>query len=117
MGDFIAIYTVDPESGNYMQYSASRDYRALDTSKAGLDFFEDSLRDIRGVICDEDIDYFMSEFSKERIIRKTKNGRIFKLKYRLMIGNEPVKISLRAGIVEEKDGPQLIVGLSRSTDE
>ena len=116
MGDFIAIYTVDPVSGNYMEYSSSREYSKFNFSKAGIDFFADSLSNIRRAICEDDYDYFISEFSKDRIIEKTKNGRIYKIKYKLMIGNEPVKISLRAGVVEEKDGPQLIVGLSRSED-
>ena len=117
MGDFIAIYTVDPESGNYMQYSASRDYSELNTSKAGEDFFADSVRDSREVICPEDMDYFMSVFSKEKILEKTKNGGIYKIRYRLLIGGEAVKITLRAGMVLEKDGAQLIVGVGRSADE
>ena len=116
MGDFIAIYTVDPESGNYMQYSASRDYSELATSKAGIDFFEDSIRDSRGVIYDEDLDYFMTAFSKEKILEKTKDGGVYNIHYRLMINSTPTWISLRAGMVQEKDGPQLIVGVSVSSD-
>jgi diguanylate cyclase (GGDEF)-like protein len=117
MGDFIAIYTVDPESGNYMRYSASENYSRLDTSKVGLDFFGDSIRDIRGIICDEDYDYFMSEFSKEQIINRTKNGGIYKIKYRIIINKKIESVTLRAGIVEEKDGPQIIVGLSMTADD
>ena len=117
MGDFIAIYTVDPDTGNYMQYSASADYSELDTSRAGADFFADSTRDSKRVICPEDMDYFMSVFSKEKILKKTQNGGIYRIHYRLMIGGEPVKITLRAGMVMEKDGPQLIVGVGRATED
>ena len=117
MGDFIAIYTVDPQTGNYMQYSAAKDYSELNTSKAGEDFFADSIRESRQVIYEDDFDYFMSVFSKEKILKKTQNGGIYKIRYRLMIGGVPVKITLRAGMVQEKDGPQLIVGVGRSSEE
>ena len=63
------------------------------------------------------MDYFMSVFSREKILEKTKNGGIYKIRYRLMIGGEAVKITLRAGMVLEKDGAQLIVGVGRSADE
>ena len=117
MGDFIAIYTVDPETGNYMQYSASKDFSELQTSKAGVDFFGDSIREIREVILPEDYDYFISVFTKEKILRRTLNGGIYRIRYRLQIGQEFVKITLRAGMVMEKDGPQLIVGIGRSSEE
>jgi hypothetical protein len=117
MGDFIAIYTVDPVSGNYMQYSASKDYSDLATSRAGLDFFADSIRDIKGVICDEDLDYFMSVFSREQVLNRVKNGGVYNIHYRIMINGKPTRISLRAGMVKEKDGEQLIVGVSTSSDE
>ena len=35
---------------------------------------------------------------------------VFKIRYRLMMDNEPVRVSLRARLVQEQDGPQLIVG-------
>ncbi|MBR4718640.1 MAG: EAL domain-containing protein [Lachnospiraceae bacterium] len=116
MGDFIAIYTVDPDSGNYMQYSASRDYSELETSKVGLDFFADSMRDSQRVIYPDDFDYFMSVFSKKQIFDRVNNGEVYNIHYRLMINDVPTKISLRAGLVKEKDGPQLIVGITRSVE-
>ena len=55
----------------------------------------------------------MKEFSREKILKKTKQGEIFTMEYRLRLGDVVEKVGLRAGIVEEKDGPQLIVGLIR----
>lgn len=116
-GDFIAIYTVDPVSNNYLQYSASGAYAKMGTSKAGEDFFRDSREEIVNSILPEDLDMFMEEFSRDKILEKTGNGGIFIMNYRLMLAGEPVKITLRAGIVNEKDGPQLIVGISRSDNQ
>ena len=73
------------------------------------------IRDSKGVIYDEDLDYFLSVFSKDKILNKVQNGGIYNIHYRLIINNEPTRISLRAGLVKEKDGPQLIVGVSISS--
>ena len=117
MGDFIAIYTVDPETGSYQQYSASKDFSDLATSKGGNDFFGDSVKESRQVIHPDDLDYFMAEFSRERMLAKAKKGRVFELHYRIMINKEPVNICLRAGLVTEKDGPKLIVGICIDQDD
>nr|MCR4642427.1 EAL domain-containing protein [Lachnospiraceae bacterium] len=79
MGDFIAIYTVDPVSGNYMQYSATKEYSELDTSKAGMDFFKDSIEDSRSVVHPEDLPYLQANLTKEKILERTQDGKVFKL--------------------------------------
>lgn len=116
MGDFIAIYTVDPGTGGYMQYSAQKEYADLGTSKLGMDFFADSHKEITAVVHPDDLEHVMSELTMENVLKKTKNHKVFILRYRLKLGEEYVPITLRAGQVEEKDGVQIIVGVSR-TDE
>ncbi|MBR6158965.1 MAG: hypothetical protein IKQ40_01590, partial [Lachnospiraceae bacterium] len=106
----------DPYTSAYMQYSASSDFSDLGTSRAGVDFFEDSHREIVNSIVPDDLDYFLEEFTKEKVLEKTEKGEIFILNYRLVFANRPEKICLRAGIVREKDGPQLIVGVSKVSD-
>ncbi|MBR5115486.1 MAG: EAL domain-containing protein, partial [Lachnospiraceae bacterium] len=116
MGNFIAIYTVNPETGAYMEYSGTDEYDRLQTPKLGTDFFEDSCREIGRVIYPEDLPRFREVFTRENVLGSTKGGGIFKTHYRLVINGEPVMMSLRAGVVMEKDGPELIVGLSRATE-
>ena len=113
MGDFVFIYTVDPETSRYLEYSIASEYAELGIPKEGEDFFRDSIRESVGRIHEDDLDYFLKEFTKENILEKTKKGEIFTMEYRLRLGNAVEKVCLRAGIVEEKDGPQLIVGLNR----
>ena len=114
MGDFIVIYTVDPVTGNYMQYSASHEFSDLQTSKAGIDFFEASKREGAENIYSEDLDRFMSGFTREKVLEKTGKGEVYIINYRLVLSGKPVGVCLRAGLVQEKDGPQLIVGVSPS---
>ena len=64
----------------------------------------------------DDLEYFLSVFSKEKIIERTRAGRIYKISYRLILNEEPVRVNLRASLVQEQDGPQLIVGVNVSSD-
>ena len=45
-------------------------------------------------------------------MREIETDGVFDLEYRLMIEGEPIYVSLKAAMVEEKDGPQLIIGVS-----
>ncbi len=114
MGEFLAIYTVDPETGAYMQYSSAAGYSDLNTSKAGTDFFGDSARESEGILHPDDVAYFAKEFTMENVNRAVSKGRIFKMRYRLMLEGKPVMISLRAGLVRDKDRTELVVGISRT---
>ena len=111
-GDYIAIYTVDPQTNHYVEYSATKDYEGLGLAKEGENFFERTLEDATRAVYYEDLDLFKTTVTKENVIREIKEHGLFTLEYRLMIKGEPFYVSLKAATVEEKDGPQLIVGVS-----
>lgn len=115
MGDILAIYTVDPETSYYMEFSAMDEYSKVGASRAGTDFFADTARDAKEVVHPDDLDMVIETFTKENVLKKTKGGKVLKIRYRLKIGDDYVWVSLRAGRVEEKEGPQIIVGVSRSS--
>lgn len=110
-GDYIAIYTVDPQTDHYVEYSATRDYEGLGLAKEGDMFFERTYEDAAGAIYFEDLDMFRSMITKENIMKEIGEHGLFAFDYRLMITGEPFYVSLKAAMVEEKDGPQLIVGI------
>ena len=110
--DFICIYTVDPKTGKYLEYSAVPDYEKLGIPKVGKDFFGESLESCTRMIYTLDLENFRSAFSKEKIMREIKEKGMFKLIYRLMMDSKPVWVCLKAALVEEKDGPQLIIGVT-----
>ena len=110
-GDYIAIYTVDPVTDYFIEYSATKDYEGLGFAKRGENFFETSIEDSRRVIYLEDQDMFLSMFTKEKIMTAIRKYGLFTMNYRLLIDGEPQYVSLKAAIVEEKNGPQLIVGV------
>ena len=95
----------------YLEYSSKRVFSDLGAKSQGSDFFADAREEFDGIIYKDDIDYMLSEFTKENFLEKTKNGEIFTLCYRLRFGDSFQKVCLRAGLIEEQDGPQLVVGV------
>ncbi len=110
-GDYIVIYTVDPVTDYYIEYSATKDYEGLGFAKRGYHFFEAALEDSRRAVYLQDQDMFQSMFNKEKIMEAIRVYGLFTMNYRLLIDGEPQYVCLKAAMVEEKNGPQLIVGV------
>lgn len=110
-GDLICIYTVDPETDHYLEYSSTEDYEELGLAKEGDNFFEQALKNSDHIIYEEDIDRFHSLFSKKIVLNAIRENKIYGLRYRLMIDGKPKYVSLKGAMVEEKDGARLIFGV------
>ena len=108
--NFICIYTVDPETDHYIEYSATEAFAALGVPKEGNDFFADSLDKAIELLYPDDLEQFRAEFSKEAMLRQIRKTGMFLLNYRLMLDGRPTPICMKAALVEESDGPQLIIG-------
>ena len=116
-GDYICIYTVDPETDKYFEYSATRDYEGLGLSKSGADFFNEAAKNSLHHIYIEDLDRFQTMFTKENIIESIKEKGMFILNYRLIMDGEPKYVCLKAAAIPEKDGTQIIVGITNINDQ
>ena len=110
-GDYIAIYTVDPRTDHYTEYSSTGAYKEMGFAGEGEDFFLRARRDGARSLYLEDLDLFLSVMTKENILETIAAQGVFTLTYRLMLGGTPTFVNLKAGMIEEKDGPQLIVGV------
>ena len=111
-GEFICVYIVVPETGRYREYSASAGYMQFALPKEGMDFFEVSREKGRDTVYPEDLDRFLALFTSENVFAEIKNSGLFVLSYRLVIDGKPRYVRLKAAMVEENDGPRLIVGIN-----
>ena len=111
-GDLICIYTVDPVTDHYTEYSATLHYEELGIPKAGSDFFDESRQSAAHALYLDDVDLFLAMFSKEKILKEIEENGLFVLDYRLMIDSVPTYVSLKAAIVSEHGKPQLVVGVN-----
>ena len=111
-GDFLGLYSVVPETGEYHEYSATSSFSDLGSPREGSDFFADSREQVRHVIFPEDQKRLLEMLTKENVMAEIRRHGIFSVSYRLMLEGKPRYAQLRAAIVEEKEGPRLIVGIS-----
>ena len=111
-GDFLSIYTVDPETDHYVEYSSSRHYDTLGLAKEGDDFFGTARRLGEKFVYKDDLPIYRDFFTKENILKEIRKNGLFVMQYRLIVDGKPVYINARAALVEEKEGPKLIIGLN-----
>lgn len=110
MVNYISIYYVDINTGEYIGYSGSKTYGMLKIEEKGTNFFEDSLNNIEKVIYEEDRPNVRKIMNKEYIQDCIKNNKPVEATYRLIINGEPTYVTLRAIKLAENDS-NIIVGV------
>jgi len=109
-GDYFSIYVVDPDTDHFIEYSSAEEYSQLGVEKEGDDFFGLSRRNMDRIIYPEDRDRFMGTFHKERIMSILERDGSFTMKYRIVMEEGPVYVSMKATLLEDGDGRHLIIG-------
>lgn|GEM_PF-519681 len=112
MRGFLCVYTVDPATGHYVEYRASNDYAGLGVPTEGEDFFAQSMKEGERLVCSEDIAKFRALFTRENILKQVERNGFYAFQYRLVLDGTPRYVSLKAALVDEQDGPVLIVGVN-----
>ena len=112
-GNFIVVYVVDPETDRYREFSATDDYeKGFAQAKEGENFFG-KVREVGSQYnYPEDLNRFLTAFTKENILSEIERNGIFTLGYRFMMDGKPVHVQMKAAMVEENEGPRLVVGLN-----
>lgn len=116
-GDYIVIYTVDPKTDHFTEYSATKEYNQLNLSKEGDNFFEVTHNLSKKIVYIEDLDVFLSTFTKDKVLKQIEKNGVFSMNYRLVLSDEPVYVSLKAAMIEEIGGTQLIVGINNIDEQ
>ena len=111
-GDYFCIYIVDPDTDKFVEYSATKEYDDLGVEKAGDNFFDASRRNMERLIFIEDKDRFFGTFYKEKVMSILERDGSFTMKYRLMVHNTPTWVSMKATLLEDRDGRHLIIGVN-----
>ncbi len=109
---YICIYTIDPATDHYFEYTATRDYDGLGLPKEGDDFFAAACRESVRHVIPEDIEKFQTMLTHDRILEEIEKNGVFSMQYRMFMDGEPIYVMLSAALIEEQDGPQLIIGIN-----
>ena len=95
-----------------MEYSATEEYDSLGIEKSGENFFNLSRKNMERLIFSDDRDRFLGTFYKEKVMSILERDGSFTMKYRLMMGETPVWVSMKATLLEDRDGRHLVIGMN-----
>ena len=109
--DYLSLYTVDPDTERFIEYSSSEDYDTLGVAKEGSDFFGQSVKNADRYFYSEDIPAFRRQFTKDNVMREIRAHGSFKTQYRLMINGAPRPVTLKAALFKEDEEEKLVVGV------
>lgn len=111
-GNFICVYVVEPETGYYREFSATDNYAtSFAQAKDGTDFFGKVRKEAENYNYSDDLERFLAAFTRENVLTEIERRGLFTLDYRIVMDGSPHYVQMKAAMVEEKDGPRLIVGL------
>ncbi len=109
--DHMSLYAIDPETGRYVEYSASDEYESLGFAKEGEDFFLEGVVEGERTVCADDLPRYLEAFSRENVLRSIRETGVFKLQYRLVINGEPRPVSLKIARFTEGNREKLVAGV------
>ena len=111
--DYLCLYSVDPESGRYIEYTTTTDYETLGLDREGDDFFGQSIINGRRTVYEEDLPKFLDGFTKEKVLGSIRETGKFTLNYRLVIQGEPTSVSLKIAPFQSGNEEKLLAGVRR----
>ena len=115
--DYIVLYTVDPETGRYTQYSPSNEFEKFGLARQGEDFFADVILDAPKAIAPEDMERHLRVLTKDNMLSEIQRTGFFNHHYRMIMSEQYVPASLIATMVEEDDGKKILLGVTRDENE
>ena len=108
---YLSIFTVDPISGSYVEYSSSAAFDSLGAAKDGDDFFGQAYIDTFTYCYPPDRKRFQEQVTKENVLRKIRQNGKFSIDYRLIIEGVPRPVTLKAALFTEGGEEKLVVGV------
>ena len=114
--DYSNLFYVDLETDDFIEYSSSAGSEELAVERHGHDFFTHSRHDANYYLYKDDIEDFVSAFTKENLIKALEEHGTFTLTYRQMINDKPVYMNMKA-MHMLKGGRYIIIGVSRANSQ
>ncbi len=108
---YLSLYTIDPMTDHYVEYTCSDDYATLGAPKEGDDFFNQLIENAPKYLYSDDQAPFRDQFTKEKIMNAIREKGFYITNYRIMIKGEPIHVILRIAPFMEDGERKLLVGV------
>ena len=110
--DYFSIYYVDTDTDRFVEFSAHDTYLALNIEKGGEDFFNLSRKNILRVVHPEDHEKILAAFTKKNLLAEMDETGTFTLTYRLMFGDKPTFVNMKATRMQAEGDSHIVIGVS-----
>ena len=110
-GNLLALYYIDTEDDSYTEFRSSEEFKKLGIMEQGKDFFGTTYENSLRTVHPEDLALFHAQVTKENIMSAIRRDGVFMIYYRLLIGETPIFVRLKAAKIEEDGKSHLIVGV------
>ena len=114
--NYMVLYTVDPVTGKYTQYSPSSEFEKFGLASQGEDFFTDVVSDAPKAIAPKDMERHLRVMTRENMLRDIRNSGVFIHHYRMIMDGRIVPTSLKATLIKESDGEKIILGVTKDAE-
>lgn len=87
--DYEAMYYINIETGEYMEFSASKEYSSMNVQMEGRDFYAEVSANIVKYVHPDDREFSLTLHKKDTILKNLENKKSFSYKYRIMVNGNP----------------------------
>ena len=108
---YLSLFTIDPDTGHYTEYSSSDEYDRLGAAKEGEDFFTQALIDSEKFFHPDDVERFHEAFTRAAVMNEIREKGRFRISYRLMLNGVPTWTTLIIAPFKEGDRERLVAGI------
>ena len=116
--DYFSIYYVNTQTGRFVEYSAHNEYQDLEIEKGGEDFFAITQRNILKVIHPDDREKLNAAMQKDTLLKAMEKTGAFTITYRLMFGDRPTYVCLKASrMVGDPSDPHIVIGINNVDEQ
>ena len=115
--DYFSIYYVNTQTDHFVEYNSYGEYADLSIEKSGVDFFELARKNALRVVYQDDIENFLTAFTKENILRAKETTGVFTLTYRLMFRGVPTYVHMKITRMVDKNDPHIVIGVSNIDEQ
>ena len=87
--DYEAMYYINIETGEFMEFSSSQEYASMNVPVDGQNFYAETSANIDKYVHPDDREFAKNLHLKEAMLKNLEGRKSYSYKYRLMIGGQP----------------------------
>lgn len=87
--DYETMYYINIETGEYLEFSASKEYASMKVPIMGRNFYEETHENIERYVHPDDREFAKTLYSKDTMLKNLEERNSYSYKYRIMVENFP----------------------------